>query len=153
MKALDTKIPPPLAALLVAVAMWGISRVTPALFIDRTWRLVIAATVASLGALVAVLAATAFRRAQTTHNPMTPEAASSIVSNGVFSYTRNPMYVGLTTLLVAWAVYLASLAALLGPVVLVLFITRFQILPEERALAAKFGRDYDDYRRRVRRWL
>ena len=53
----------------------------------------------------------------------------------------------------AWAVYLSTPLALLGPLVFVLYITRFQIAPEERVLGRIFGRDYDDYRARVRRWL
>ena len=63
------------------------------------------------------------------------------------------MYVAMTCLLASWAAYLATPWSLLGPLFFVLFITRFQILPEERAMTAKFGTDYGDYKRRVRRWL
>ena len=63
------------------------------------------------------------------------------------------MYVGLASLLVAWAIYLAAPLTLLGPLAFVLYITRFQIIPDERALSRIFGRSYDDYRARVRRWL
>lgn len=95
----------------------------------------------------------AFRRARTTVNPLNPEAATALVIVGVYRYTRNPMYVGLATMLVGWAVYLAAPLALLGPPIFVLFIARFQIVPEERALAEKFGREFADYRKKVRRWL
>lgn len=63
------------------------------------------------------------------------------------------MYVGLTSLLVSWAVYLAAPWSLLGPAFFVLFISRFQIIPEERAMVAKFGAAYGDYKCGVRRWL
>lgn len=63
------------------------------------------------------------------------------------------MYVGVGLVLVAWAVFLSSVWALLGPVAFVLFITRFQIVPEERALARRFGGEYASYKARVRRWL
>ena len=56
-------------------------------------------------------------------------------------------------LLAAWAVYLAAPWTLLGVAAFVLFIWRFQILPEERAMADKFGLAYEEYRNRVRRWL
>jgi protein-S-isoprenylcysteine O-methyltransferase Ste14 len=81
------------------------------------------------------------------------EAASTLVTGGVFRYTRNPMYVALTALLLAWTAWLAAPWAAFCPVAFALFITRFQIIPEERVLRAKFGRAYEDYAQRVRRWI
>lgn len=72
---------------------------------------------------------------------------------GVYRYTRNPMYLGLTMLLLAWTLYLAVPAALAGPLLFAAYITRFQIIPEERVLAQKFGADYAAYLRKVRQWL
>jgi len=86
-------------------------------------------------------------------SPLEPEAATSLVTGGIYRYTRNPMYVGFAALLLGWAVYLAVPWVLLGPVAFILFITRFQIIPEERALSSKFGRQYGEYQERVRRWL
>ena len=63
------------------------------------------------------------------------------------------MYLGLFFVLVAWAVFLSSAWALLGPLAFVLYINRFQIEPEERVLSAMFGLDYAAYKSRVRRWL
>ncbi|MPN42673.1 hypothetical protein SDC9_190230 [bioreactor metagenome] len=63
------------------------------------------------------------------------------------------MYLGMLVLLLAWCVWLGNVAALLGPVLFVAYITRFQIIPEERILLAKFGEPYAQYLRRVRRWL
>ena len=81
------------------------------------------------------------------------ENASALVTTGVYRVSRNPMYVALTSLLTALAVYLANGWAAVGPVLFALFITRFQIIPEERIMQAKFGDAYADYQRRVRRWL
>jgi protein-S-isoprenylcysteine O-methyltransferase Ste14 len=67
--------------------------------------------------------------------------------------SRNPMYVGLLFVLVAWAVYLCRAWTLLGPAAFVLYINRFQIAPEERTLTTRFGGAYSDYKRAVRRWL
>jgi len=103
--------------------------------------------------IVALLGVRAFRQAKTALDPTTPEKASSVVTNGIFSYTRNPMYLGLTAVLVGWAVWLSVPWVLLGPVTLMLYLTRFQIIPEERIMSSKFGRNYDEYRKRVRRWL
>jgi protein-S-isoprenylcysteine O-methyltransferase Ste14 len=56
-------------------------------------------------------------------------------------------------LLLSWAVHLATPWSIVGPLFFVLYITRLQIVPEERAMAARFGADYLDYKKRVRRWL
>lgn len=153
MNALNHKIPPPIVALLIAAAMWAIARFSPILQITAAVRLPIAGALAVCGALVAASGMLAFRRARTTINPVTPAAASSVVTVGIYRYTRNPMYVGLACLLLAWTAYLASPLALLGPAAFVLFITRFQIIPEERALLSKFGQQYADYRVCARRWV
>ena len=109
--------------------------------------------------LVAALTAAAMRALArsgpvlTTVNPLQSQAASAIVSGGIYRYTRNPLYLGLTIVLLGWSAWLAATGALLGPVIVVAFITHFQILPEERALAAKFGCEYQEYQARVRRWI
>jgi protein-S-isoprenylcysteine O-methyltransferase Ste14 len=94
-----------------------------------------------------------FRRAHTTIDPHKPETANALVTSGVYAWTRNPMYLGLSTLLLGWAITLGTLSPLAGPVLFVLLIQRVQILPEEHALRMRFGQDYDQYCRRVNRWL
>ena len=147
------KIPPPAVAAAIAVAMWGTSRLAPLLQIPSDLRVGTAAAILLVGIGFSAGGVLAFRRARTTLNPTKPEQASSLVSSGVYRVTRNPMYVGLLCVLVAWAVFLSSAWALLGPVVFVLFIGRYQIAPEERALAKLFGSEFADYRAKVRRWL
>ncbi len=153
MRALELKVPPPIVALLVGVAMWAVAHLLPAAHLGTQWRLLFAGVCAGFGAVVALLGFWAFRQAKTTVNPVNPEKASSVVTSGIYSYTRNPMYVGLTALHTGWAIRLSVPWVLLGPVALMLYLTRFQIIPEERVMSSKFGRDYNDYRNRVRRWL
>ena len=132
--------------------MWALARMTGQVPIEKGWRFAIAGAFAALALLFAASAIAAFRRAKTTTNPLNIDSASTLVTGGVFGYTRNPMYIALTALLIAWTIWLAAPFAALGPVAFALFITRFQIIPEERALRAKFGRAYEDYAQRVRRW-
>lgn len=153
MRALELRIPPPAVALVIAAAMWGISRVTPAPDMPAIVRETAGIALAVAGVCIALSGTFAFRRAGTTINPLKPETTSALVTSGIYRYTRNPMYVGLALAVLGWAVYLTSAAAFLGPVVFVLYITRFQIVPEERALASLFGATFADYRSRVRRWL
>ena len=154
MQALELKIPPPIVALLVAGAMWGVSLVARVPFdVPTLVRVVLGAALALVGGAVSFSGTAAFRRAKTTLNPMKPQNASALVTTGVYRFTRNPMYLGLSLVLVAWAFFLFSPWALLGPLVFVLYINRFQIEPEERALAALFGATFTTYTKNVRRWL
>ena len=76
-----------------------------------------------------------------------------MVSSGIYGRTRNPMYLGFLLALAGWAAWLANGAALLVLPVFVLLMNRLQIAPEERALGAHFGAEYQGYRARVRRWI
>ena len=153
MQALELKIPPPAVAALMAGAMWGISLVTPSLDAPRLILVVAAVTIALAGGGFALSGVVSFRRARTTVNPMKPEKTSSLVTTGIYRITRNPMYVGVLFVIVAWAVFLSAPWTLVGPLAFVLYMNRFQIAPEERVLSAMFGTDYSNYKARVRRWL
>jgi protein-S-isoprenylcysteine O-methyltransferase Ste14 len=153
METLENRLPPPLVALIAAVMMWAVARSTPAIQVNETLRIVIAAALAALGGLSAVLGFRAFGRAKTTVNPIKIHEASALVTTGIYRYTRNPMYLGLALLLLGWGVYLSAPWAFLVPIAFVLFITRFQIIPEERILRAKFGTAYTSYQQRSGRWL
>lgn len=153
MKSLELRIPPPIVLMIVGALMWIMARGTPHVDMDPSIRQGLSLAIGALGAGFLLSAVLAFRRARTTIDPVNPDAASTIVATGVFGVSRNPMYVGFATLLVAWAIHLAAPWTLLGALGFVLYIQRFQILPEERVLRAKFGPSYEAYLARVRRWL
>ncbi len=142
MNALENRVPPPLVALLTAALMWAIARDALAIRIGNTLRLALVGVLAAVGVLLAGAGFRAFGRANTTINPIDIEAASALVTSGIHGYTRNPMYLCLVAFLLAWVVYLAVPWTLLGPIAFVLYITRFQIIPEERVLYKKFGDAY-----------
>ena len=153
MSTLALKVPPPIVAAIVAAAMWLISSATLRLALPPAIRISLVVLLATVGAAFSLAGAIAFRRAKTTVNPMKPENASSHVVSGVYRITRNPMYVGLLFMLVAWSVLLAAPWTLAGPVAFLLYIGKFQIAPEEEVMSQKFGADYLAYKARVRRWL
>lgn len=153
MRSLELKIPPPAVALTVALLMWSIARATPFAGWSIAGRAVVAVMLATAGACISLMAVVSFRRARTTVNPLRPGTASTLVTGGIYRHTRNPMYLGLSIILLGWSVYLANAPALLLLPGFVLYIYRFQIVPEERTLAALFGAEYQAYRTRVRRWL
>jgi protein-S-isoprenylcysteine O-methyltransferase Ste14 len=133
--------------------MWVVADFGPFLPVPDIVRISAGALFFAAGVAVAVAGVISFRRAETTVNPLKPESATSLVSTGVFAVTRNPMYLGLLLALVGWAMYLAAPVPLIGPVGFWLYIDRFQIVPEERALKKLFGNHFDEYAANVRRWL
>jgi protein-S-isoprenylcysteine O-methyltransferase Ste14 len=153
MQTLELKVPPPLVAALIGASMWVIARLPPAIALPEFIRTVTALPVALAGAALTITGVLSFRLARTTVNPMKPEAAALLVRSGVYRLSRNPMYLGLLVVLVAWAAFLSTVWAMLGPLAYVLYINRFQIAPEERILSAKFGASYAEYKAQVRQWL
>ena len=151
MHLLETRIPPPLVMLLCGALGYAAAHAWPwpALPVPG-W---VAALVALTGLVLNLLPKLAFRRARTTVNPLRPAAATSLVTSGIYRLTRNPMYLGQALVLLGGMLWLGSAAALLLVPLFVGWITRFQILPEERVLADRFGADYAAFRRGVRRWL
>jgi len=133
--------------------MWLAARAVPGLAVDHPGRIVLAALAATAGFAAAIAGVVQFRRAKTTVNPLRPETASSLVTGGVYRVSRNPMYLGMALILFGWAVWLGNPATVLVLPLFVAYMTRFQIIPEERALTATFGEVFAEYRRRVRRWL
>lgn len=149
MSWLECKVPPPLVGLFCAWLMTRLAAMTAfALPLPRVlaWPLLV------LALLLEGSAVLAFVRRHTTINPLRPQQSSTLVVDGFYRVSRNPMYLGMVCLLLAWACWLQQALALPGALLFVLWINRFQIRPEERALRAHFGEAYVAYCQRVRRW-
>ncbi|SDS27979.1 Protein-S-isoprenylcysteine O-methyltransferase Ste14 [Halopseudomonas litoralis] len=151
---LENRIPPPLVATLFGLLMWVAAHQLPGgLELTIEWRVGAGLVALLLGAAICLAGVLSFHHARTTVNPLRPETASALVSAGVYRYTRNPMYLGFATALVAWSIFLAWPPALLGVLGFVLYMNRFQIGSEERALTRLFGDEFARYCNRVRRWI
>ena len=145
------RLPPPfiyVAFLAAGFALQGAARLPsfaswPAFFIGGAMALV------ALG--IAMLGFRAFRAAETTVRPDKP--ASSLMTQGIFARTRNPLYLSLLLLFCGIAVFFGALGPLILAPLLVFTMQRLVVTREERYLTGKFGRDYVDYCRRVRRWI
>ena len=153
MKTLETTIPPPVVAIAAGGAMKLYAH-TGQIAIDTSPILAeVGIRLAQLSAVVALLALASLVFARTTINPLDPSRASALVTGGIFRITRNPLYLSMLLLLVAYAIRLDSWLEWLGPALFAGYVTRFQIIPEERFLTAKFGDTFLTYKRRTRRWL
>ena len=154
MNALETKIPPPLAGLICGALAWFASYAAAnPTAIAFPIRLTAALALVVLGFSIALAGVRAVLRAKTTLNPIKLETSSALVTSGIYHYTRNPMYLGMATWLLAWSAWVGTPVGLLGPALFMLYMNRFQIGPEERALNKLFGTEFAAYLTRVRRWL
>lgn len=142
------KIPPPLLFLAGVVALkqmpiWG------AFQLHWLWVIppLLLAGILALGSLWR------FWQARTTVSPMTPEKTSSLVTDGVYAWSRNPMYLSLLLVLLAYFLWLGNGLGIVVLATFVLALTHWQIKAEESALLALFGEEYAQYCNRVRRWI
>ena len=152
MSVLELKVPPPIVALVLALLMWLTPAVTGLVQIPHPAHVLCAVVLVCIGQSISIAGMIGFRRAKTTVNPVKASLASSLVIQGVYRYTRNPMYLGFLLTLLAWAIFLANPFAVLWVVVFVLYITRFQIIPEERVLMSPLWQSAR-LKGKVRRWV
>ena len=147
------RFPPLAVATSFGIATWVVASTLPALRCDFIGRRPIALGLFALGVAISLAGVIAFRRARTTTNPLRPDAASALVVTGIYTRTRNPMYLGFVLMLLAWCAWLAHPVTLLGIPGFVAWMNRFQIPAEERAIGALFGAEFERYCARVRRWI
>lgn len=153
MSRLDARIPPPLVMLLAAGLAWGLSQSMPGGRFTLPHPASTGGGVALAGFALNLAPKLRFRRAGTTVNPLRPQASTQLVTDGLHRFSRNPMYLGQALILLGFALWQHHSAAFLALPLYLGWVSRFQIVPEERALRAKFGVAYIDYCQRVRRWL
>ena len=111
MQTLELRIPPLALVLIFAGFMAMLAYFVP-FAIPVPFAGVLSIIIAAAGAAVAVAGVSAFRKHKTTVNPFTPEQSSALVASGIYSYTRNPMYLGFLLALIGLGVYLSNLPSL-----------------------------------------
>ncbi len=150
---MELKIPPPLVLAMLAAVMWMVAGLGGSPLPDPQLRAPLSLTLFVLGVAVELAAIRQFRKARTTINPLTPMATARLVDAGIYRLSRNPMYLGALLLLAAWAVWLGRPVNLAGLFLFVWYVTKYQIVPEERVLTELFRDEYESYRAKVRRWI
>lgn len=151
---LELRIPPPLVMLLFMATVFGFDKMMPFNLFYLPW-LTYASVISLvvLGGVVALWGVKEFKEAQTTINPLKPESSSSLVTAGIYQYTRNPMYLGLLLILLSAVVYTQHPLGLVSTMGFVAYMNRFQIEPEEKMLVKLFGDEFVDYSNQVKRWF
>jgi protein-S-isoprenylcysteine O-methyltransferase Ste14 len=152
MKTLLFKIPP-IVTIIILVCMWVTAKLLTAFAIVLPLRELLASILSIAGGIISFLGMLSFKLAKTTINSIRLESVSSLVVSGIYSVTRNPMYLGLVFVLLGWCYFLSNILTLAFVPLYVLYINYFQIQPEEKVLESKFGESYLQYKLKVRRWL
>ncbi len=153
LKKLKLLIPPVAQVIIIAALIYGASLLLPTLSLNETIKITGLIIFTFIATLIGVAGIITFKQAQTTVNPMAPDSASSLVTHGIYRYTRNPMYLGLVILLMGEILFLAFPFGLVFIGVFIAYMNRFQIAPEEQAITRLFGDDFITYQQHTRRWI
>mgnify|MGYP001315273443 FL=1 len=151
MSFLNHKIPPPIVTIAFIFLSFWLSGHLPK--IEFGLQGISAIILICTGLSIGFVSLRLFNKHQTTFDPLNPEKATTLVTDGLFSVSRNPMYVGLLIILIGVCVYKGIYIGLIILPCFVMYITQFQIKPEEKAMSKTFGQEFIEYRKRVRRWI
>ena len=148
---MKTKIPPPIIALMcIAINYLSTHFINPFKFPNIE---IIGVFILLAGLVTAFLGYLLFKKYKTTVNPINPEETTILVTAGIFSITRNPMYLGLFFVICSTVLFFGSWFGIIILMFFVWYINKFQIIPEEETMEKKFGNKYNEYKKNVRRWI
>ena len=148
---METKIPPPIVTLVFGLSIYFSRGIFQLVEIKYSFYFGILLLV--LGFVILISAVRLFRKDKTTVNPLSPEQATKLVTDGIFKYSRNPMYLGMALVLGSIAIFFNLIGGIILVGLFCVYITKFQILPEERAMRDLFSDDFDKYTKVTRRWI
>ena len=150
---MSLKIPPALQVTILLIFMWALNKVISISHFKFEEQKTVSWVIFSIGVLIEIIAIYAFRKARTTANPLNPNKTSKLVIVSIYKISRNPMYLGMLFILLAFAIRLGNLYTFPILVLYVWYITTFQVIPEEKVLIKLFKNDYLVYCKQVRRWI
>ena len=145
------KIPPPfIAAGNIVLFYFSILLIPP---FDFTGQNILGILIGLEGVIVILVSIRLFRKYQTTINPFKAHETNRLITSGIYSFTRNPMYLGLSSIQVAFGIYLGAYVSIFLIPCFIMYITNKQIIYEEEILKKEFKDEYLNYLRSVRRWI
>ena len=148
---MKTRIPPPVLALLMIGLVYLSSLLIGSVSFDYQASLSVLLVI--LGLRCALPSFRLFARNKTTISPFTPSETSLLITEGMYRYSRNPMYLGLLLLIIAATIWFGTWFGIIISLFFILLINILQIIPEEEALLQIFGEEYLEYKKKVRRWI
>ncbi len=147
------RIPPALVFLIFAAAMYVLAIYLPVGYFDFFGRYLLIKILIAIAIIAGSLAIFQFFRSKTSIDPSKLSKTTALVTKGVYRFSRNPMYLSLLLLLLAWGLWLGNAFNSIIAAAFVSYMNKYQIIPEEGMLSELFGKEYEQYKIRVRRWF
>ena len=148
---IKTKFPPPLVALTFGFLINYTKNIFPKIEIKK--EIIIGSFMIISGLIVILSAITLFKKYQTTITPLNPANATKLITDGIYKFSRNPMYLGLLLVLFGISIILNPIGGLFLIPLFILYLNFFQIIPEENAMVDLFKNEFLEYKKNVRRWI
>ena len=148
---MNNKIPPPFVTLICIIIIYFSKSFFNEIFSYNNT--IISISLLVIGFTVLFSAVKSFHNQKTTINPLKPHKASSLVISGIFKYSRNPMYLGMLLILLSISFKFNLIGGVTVSIFFYLFITKFQIIPEEKAMKKLFEDKFISYSKNTRRWI
>ena len=145
------KIPPPFIAAGNIFLFYLSTFLIPSF--EFTGQTILGVLIGLEGVIIIFVAIRLFRKNQTTINPFKAHETNRLITSGIYSFTRNPMYLGLSSIQVAFGIYLGAYASIFLIPAFIIYITNKQIIYEEEVLKKEFRDEYIKYLKSVRRWI
>ena len=147
---LKTKIPPPLITLICILIIYFFEK---EFIFFEDWNIYVSGFFLLGGLIIIAFALFKFAKNKTTVDPTKPSKTSSLVISGIYIITRNPMYLGMLFLIISFTFYKLSLVGAIVIPSFIFYINKYQIEPEEYEMRKKFGENFEDYCKKVDRWI
>ena len=151
MKSLENKIPPLIIVVFFLVLIFFLKNLLEVF--TFSYQIYISFFFLCLAVSFFLTGIIEFRKHKTTLNPLMPEESTTLLTTGIFKFSRNPIYLSLLNLLIAFSIYLGSFLGLIITPLFVVYINLFQIKPEEKAMFKLYGKEFENYCSNVRRWI
>jgi len=150
---MSLKLPPVAVFVIFSILMYLVSSFLPFGDFEFFGRYYFVLVLMGMAVLIAIISLFQFFVSKTTIDPRTPLKVTKLVTGGIYKFTRNPMYLAILLVLLAWGLWLGNAFNTLLAAGFVGYMNKFQIKPEEEALATIFGKEFQQYCTLVRRWF
>lgn len=151
--SLELKVPPVVVFGFFALVMWAISQYFPVFDVEIPFQYYLTAILMITAISTGLYSIYVLMKNATTLHAHKPDQTKVLITAGPYKHTRNPMYLSLSLILIGWAIFLSDLLALMLMPFFYMYMSRFQIVPEERYLLEKFEEEFESYMEHTPRWL
>jgi len=148
---IKTKFPPPLVALTFGFLINYTKNIFPKIEIKN--EIIFGSFMIISGLIIILSAIILFKKYQTTITPLNPSNATKLITDGIYKFSRNPMYLGLLLVLLGISIIINLIGGFFLIPLFILYLNLFQIIPEENAMVDLFKDEFLDYKKNVRRWI